>query len=284
MARNKRKPRRSKPDLDIWDQIDRLRAHLIRSLLVISGVGVIIFLFQQWFFEAVIFGPTRADFLSFRLACSLSNALGAGDLICFDPPVFRKQAIGFAEAFITSIKVSFMAGLLLAFPFVLWELWKFLGPFLGDKVRRSISMVVFVCSLLFLTGIAFGYFVLAPFSISWLMGYTLPGVENAPTLDSYINYMLVFTLPMGLIFELPVVCYFLARAGLLEPQAMRTYRRHAIVGILLVAGIITPTVDGITQLVVAFPLYLLYELSIFVVRRGKQLYDAEEPGDLALDA
>ena len=135
--------------------------------------------------------------------------------------------------------------------------------------------VVGACSLLFFTGVAFGYYLLAPVSISWLMGFTVSGVENTPTLSSYINYMLIFTLPMGLIFQVPVICYFLARLGLLSAEDMRTYRRHAIVGILLAAGIITPTVDGLTQILVAFPLYLLFEASIFIVAKGRRAYETE---------
>lgn len=260
----------------IWDHLEKFRWHILRSLGVMALLGIVLFIFNKWFFDTIIFGPSKPDFISYKVACAVSQAVGAGDVGCFSPPVFRPQAIGFGEAFITSIIASFMAGFLLAFPYLLWELWRFFGSFISAADRRAIRGVVAVCSVLFILGVTFGYFVLAPFSISWLIGYTLPEVENIPTLSSYINFMILFTIPMGLIFELPVIVFFLARLGLLGPDTMRTYRRHAIVGILLLAGIITPTVDGITQLIVATPLYILYELSIIVAKYGKRLYERNE--------
>ncbi len=267
---------KAKPEISIWDKIDQLRAHIIRSLGVISGLGIVFFIFQEWLFTSVIFAPSEENFAAYRLACAFSHLIGAGDLICIKPPVFTKVAIGFGEPFIISIKVSFLAGLLAGMPYLLWELARFVGSLLPSRQRIPMGMAVAACTLLFVLGVFFGYFLLAPLSINWLMGFTIPGVQNTPALASYINYMVIFTLPMGLIFQLPVICYFLARIGLLSEDSMRNYRRHTVVGILLLAGIITPTVDGLTQLLVALPLYLLFEASIFVVARGRRLYEAED--------
>ncbi len=267
---------KGQPEWTIWDELDKLRMHIIRSLGVISLAGIVFFFFQKWLFKAVIFAPAEPGFITYRLSCAVSEWIGAEGLVCLEPPVFSRLAIGFGEAFIISIKASFLTGLLATFPYVLLELGNFVAPLIPQGQRKSIRNVVAMCSLLFFLGVAFGYYLLAPVSISWLMGFTIPGVENTPTLSSYLNYMVVFTLPMGLIFQLPVICYFLARIGLLSPEDMRDYRRHAIVGILLLAGIITPTVDGLTQILVALPLYLLFEASISVVARGRRLYETED--------
>lgn len=264
------------PERSIWDELEKLRMHIFRSLIVISTAGIIFFCFHRWLFTEIVFAPAEPGFITYRISCAVSKMIGAQGLVCLEPPVFSRLAIGFGEPFIISIKVSFLIGLLATFPYVLLELGNFVAPFIPEGQRRSIRSVVIVCSLLFFAGVGFGYYLLAPVSISWLMGFTIAGVENTPTLSSYINYMLIFTLPMGLIFQLPMICYFLARIGLLGADSMRTYRRHAIVGILVVAGIITPTVDGLTQLLVAFPLYLLFEISIFIVARGSRMYEAED--------
>ena len=166
--------------------------------------------------------------------------------------------------------VSFWLGVIGAFPFIFWEFWKFVRPGLLDAEQRAVRGIVAICTLLFLTGVAFGYFIIAPFSISFLGGYTLEGVQVAPTLDSYVTYMTMFTLPTGLIFELPVMFYFLAKIGVVGATFLRSYRRHAMVIILIVAAIITPP-DVVSQTLVAIPLLGLYEASILVVSRVQRL-------------
>ncbi|MBK8193643.1 MAG: twin-arginine translocase subunit TatC [Lewinellaceae bacterium] len=143
-----------------------------------------------------------------------------------------------------------------------------------EKERKAVRGVVVVCSLLFLAGVSFGYFVIAPFSISFLASYTLEGLEVAPTLDSYVTYMTMFTLPMGLVFEMPILGYFLAKIGLIGPSFLRSYRRHAVVVILIIAAIITPP-DVVSQTMVSIPLYLLYEITILVVAAVARKRDRE---------
>ncbi len=208
-------------EMSFLEHLEELRWHIIRSLVAIAAVAIVLFLCTDWLFETVIFGPTHPDFISYRAICDLSNALGLGDKMCFSPPEFRKQAIGFAEPFIINIKISFIAGFIVAFPYVFWEFWRFIAPGLYPRERKATRGVVVVCSFLFLLGVAFGYFVIAPFAVNFLVGYTLPGVENAPTLSSLINYMVMFTAPAGLIFELPIVVYFLAKIGLVTPAIMQ---------------------------------------------------------------
>jgi sec-independent protein translocase protein TatC len=253
-------------EMSFFEHLEELRWHILRSLLVVTLAGIVLFIFQDWFFKQVIFGPTHKDFFSYQFICKLSHLVGLGDNMCFSPPEFKKQAIGFGEAFITSVSISFTAGLIFAFPYVFWELWRFVSPGLYAAERNAARGVVFVCSFLFMMGVSFGYYVIAPFAINFLVGYTIPGVENTPTLDSYIGYMVMFTLPMGLVFELPIVVYFLAKVGLIGPGTMRDFRRHAIVVILIVAAFLSPP-DAVSQMLIALPLFGLYEVSILVAAR-----------------
>lgn len=261
-------------EMSFLEHLEELRWHIIRSLTAIVGIGIVLFLMQDKLFEVIIFGPTHDDFLSYRAICGFSNLVGLGDAMCFYPPDFDTQAIGFGEAFIMSIKVSFVMGFIFAFPYVFWEVWRFVRPGLYDKERKAARGVVFVCSSLFLTGVLFGYYVISPFAVNFLAGYTLPGVENVPTLSSFINYMIMFTAPAGLIFELPIVVYFFSKVGLVTPEGMRKYRRHSIIGTLLLAAVITPP-DVVTQFLIAIPLFILYEVSIYISARVQKQYEAE---------
>ena len=261
-------------EMSFLDHLEELRWHIIRSLIAIVGIGTTLFIFHNWLFEEVIFAPSRSEFISYKWICNLSNFIGLGDTMCFTPPIFETQAIGFGESFITSIKVSFIAGFIAAFPYVFYEFWRFIKPGLYDKERKATRGVVFICSILFLMGVCFGYFIISPFAINFLLGYTIPGVTNIPTLGSLINYMIMFTAPAGLIFELPIVVFFLARVGLITPALMKQYRRHSIIGILLLSALITPP-DVVTQFLIGIPLYFLYELSIVVAARTYKKYEAE---------
>ncbi len=262
-------------EMSFFDHLEELRAHIVRALLAIVVCGVGIYIFKDWVYDVVIFGPSKKDFISYKIFCAISQGLGAGKALCLQPPEFRMQAVGFGEAFITTLRLSFMGGIVLAFPFIINEFWKFVRPGLLEHEAKAIRGFVAICTLLFMVGVLFGYFVLAPFATNFLLGYTIPGVENVPTLVSLINYMIMFILPSGLVFELPVVVYFLSRIGLVTPADMRKYRRHAIVIVLIAAAIITPP-DMVTQLLLGFPLYVLYELSIFISARVKRQLARQE--------
>jgi sec-independent protein translocase protein TatC len=228
---------------------------------------------KDFVFNKVIFGPRHADFITYKLLCDFSHWSGAGEVMCFTPPVFNLITRQLGEVLMQHLYVSFWLGVILAFPFIFWEFWKFVRPGLLDSERRAVRGVVGICTALFLLGVSFGYFVIAPFSISFLAGYTLEGLEVSPTLDSYVTYMTMFTLPTGLIFEMPILAYFLAKIGLIGPAFLRNNRRQAIVVILIVAAIITPP-DVVSQTLVTIPLYGLYEASIIVVARVQR----QKPG------
>lgn len=261
-------------EMSFLDHLEELRWHIIRSLIAVFSVGIILFLFRGWLF-ATLFAPSKADFISYRYFCDLSHYLGLGQKMCFSPPEYTALAIGVAEPFIMSIKISFVAGFIVAFPYVFWELWRFISPGLYDKERKATSGVIFICSSLFLLGVIFGYFVIAPFAYSFLLGIKIVGVSNTPRLGSVLSYLLMFTAPAGLIFELPIVVYFLSKVGLVTPAGMRQYRKHSIIGILLLAALITPP-DVVTQFLIGIPLYILYEASIFVSARVEKKAKEQE--------
>jgi sec-independent protein translocase protein TatC len=262
----------SKAEMSFFDHIIELRQTLLRSAMAIAAVATVAFLNRDFVFNTLIFGPRNPDFLTYKVICQASNGMGLGDKMCFTPPAFKIITRQLGEVLMQHLYVSFWLGVIGAFPIIFWLFWRFVQPGLLETERKAVRGVVFICSLLFLMGVAFGYYIIAPFSISFLAGYTLEGLEVSPTLDSYVTYMTMFTLPTGLIFETPVIAYFLAKIGLIGPAFMRMYRRHAIVVILIIAAIITPP-DVVSQMLVATPLFILYEISILVVARVKRQRD-----------
>jgi sec-independent protein translocase protein TatC len=253
-------------EMSFFEHIAELRTRILRSMLAISVFAIISLMNKDFVFGALIFGPRNADFPTYRILCSLSHSFGMGDKLCIPAPTFKILPRELGEVIMEHLYISFWLGVICAFPYIFWEFWKFIRPGLLEKEQKAVRGVVLVCSLLFLTGIMFGYYVIAPFSISFLANYTVEGMDMAPSLDSYVTYIVMFTIPTGLVFEMPVIAYFLAKVGLISPQFLRQYRRHAVVGILILAAIITPP-DVVAQTIVSIPLYLLYELSIIVVGR-----------------
>lgn len=256
-------------EMSFLDHLEELRWHIIRSLIAIFSVGIVLFIFKDWYFNTILLGPTHDDFVSYKFFCQLSEAIKLSGALCFEPPEFTIQATKFAEPFITAIKTAFVGGFVAAFPYVFYEIWKFILPGLYPNEKKVTRGVVFICTFLFALGVLFGYFVIAPFAINFLMGYTLPGVANNPTISSLIVYMVMFTMPAGLIFELPVVVYFLSKLGLVTAKGMKQYRRHSIIGILALSAILTPP-DVVTQFLIGIPLFILYELSIGIAKRGEK--------------
>jgi len=261
-----------KGEMSFFEHIEELRKHILRAALSIAVVGIICFVFIDFIFNTIIFGPRNPNFPTYRLACQASHALGLGEKMCFQPVKFEIITRQLGEVLMQNLYVAFWLGVIGAFPIILWEFWKFVQPGLLEGERMAIRGVVIVCSGLFLLGVGFGYFDIAPFSINFLAGYTLEGVSISPTLDSYVTYMTMFTIPTGLVFEMPIVIYFLTKIGLVGPSFLRTYRRHAFVIILIVAAIITPP-DVVSQTIVAIPLYVLYEISILVSQRERRRQD-----------
>lgn len=257
-------------EMSFIDHLEELRWHVMRSLVAIAIGGVILFIFHDWYFENILFGPTKKAFISFDYICRWT-----GGSLCMAPEKdLVIQAIGMGEAFITTVKMSFVGGFVLAFPYVFYEFWSFVRPGLYVEEQKATRGVIFVCSLLFFIGISFGFFIIAPFGTFFLTNFTAGGASNIPTMDSVISYMLMFTLPAALIYELPVLIHFLSRFGLVTAASMRKYRKHSFIGILILASLLTPP-DVVTQVLIAVPLYVLYEISVFIAKRGEKAYAAK---------
>ncbi len=256
-------------EMSFFDHLDELRKHILRSIVVVILAGIVIFLNKDFVFDEIIFVAKQADFGFYRFSCWLSNSVGLGDTICMQPVNFELITTQLGEAFILHLKVSLIGGFVVAFPYVFWEFWRFLKPGLLPEEQKSTRGVVFVCSFLFLSGVLFGYYVISPFAVNFLAGYAINEVNSTVTISSYVNYMIMFTVPTGLAFEMPLVIFYLAKVGLITAEFMRKYRRHAAVVLLITAAIITPP-DMITQILIGLPLYILYELSIFIAAKEEK--------------
>lgn len=248
------------------DHIEELRWHIIRSLVVILVGSIVIFIYSQEVFDYLILGPTREDFPSYRFMCWLGEQLNAESL-CMGKVNLQFQNTKLAGQFLMSFSVSFILGFIMAFPYVFWEFWRFVKPALSPKEIKSARGIVFWTSILFFLGVLFAYFVIAPFAINFFANYSLsPQFKNIITMSNYYSTLSNMVLGIGLVFELPVVVYFLSKIGLLTPQFMRANRNYSTVIIFILSAVITPP-DWFTMGLVAIPLMLLYEVSINISAR-----------------
>jgi sec-independent protein translocase protein TatC len=257
-------------EMSFIDHLEALRWHVVRSIFAILLFGVVFFIFIDWIFDNVIMGPTRNDFISYRLLCSLSHTLRMGDSLCMPPMELNLQVTSVSGTFMSSITIAFAGGLLFALPYVLWEVWRFVKPALKPEELNYTRGVIFWISLFFFMGASFGYFLMAPFTFNFLANYKI-GTEGIllyrPMLSDYLDSLIDITLGAGLAFELPMASWILSKMGLVTPQFLRTYRKYAYVALLVIAAIITPSPDWGSQLIVVIPLVLLYELSILISAR-----------------
>lgn len=259
-------------EMGFFDHIEVLRWHILRSVLAILIAGIFFFANKDFTFKTLALGPLQKDFVTYRAICSM------GETACsqLNVPDIKLHTREFGEQFFVHFKVSFWLGLMCAFPYIVWEIWRFVKPGLYDNEKHVTRGIVFVCSLLFTLGLCFGYFVVTPFAVMWLGNYSVGDeVVNAPTLDSYINYLTMFTIPTGLVFELPLGAYFLGKLGVISSSFMKTYRRHAIVIIVIIAAIVTPP-DVVSQILISLPVLFLYEISIGVVKRIENKSSSKE--------
>ncbi|OWY25700.1 twin-arginine translocase subunit TatC [Sphingobacteriales bacterium UPWRP_1] len=273
-------PPKSKDDLTFIEHLEELRWHLIRAIVAICIISVAAFILPGVLFDTIIFGPKNDNFLTYRAFCKLSDWLHLGGSLCIKPPKFDVINLEMSGQFVAHIKISFIAGLVVAFPYLFWEIWRFVRPGLYETEVKAMRGVVFVSSVLFLIGILFGYFIITPFSVNFLVAYSVSNsVGNYIAFSSYVDTLVSIVLASGIMFELPLLVFFLSKMGLLTPEDMRQYRRHAFVIILFVAAIITPP-DVFSQVLVTIPVYLLYEFSVLVSARvARQL--AKEEADEA---
>lgn len=250
-------------EMSFFDHLEALRWHLIRASVAILVFTIFAFSYFDTLWETIIMGPSKDDFWTARKMCELGHWLHRD--FCFNSIKVQLINNEMAGQFILQINTSLLAGITLGIPYLLWELWRFIKPALHDKERKAASGFVAYATLLFALGVLFGYYVITPLSVHFLMGYTVsPAILNLPSTDSYLSSVATLTLATGVVFELPILVYILANLGIMTPKFMRASRRYAIVVILIIAAVVTPTPDMLTMTVVSIPLFILYEVSIFV--------------------
>lgn len=253
-------------EMTFLEHLEVLRWHILRSLLAVVIIAVVAFIFNEIVFDEIILPPRTPDFITNKLLCSLGNAVKIKAL-CINSTTLQLISIKMAGQFITHIVVSLVVGIVVAFPYIFWEFWKFTAPALYQNEKKYARGSVFFSSLLFLLGVLFGYFVIVPLSVHFLGSYRVSdAVENQINLVSYISTVSSVVLASGIIFELPILVFFLTKVGLITPEFLRKYRKHALVLILVLSAIITPP-DIFSQVLVSLPLIILYEIGISISRR-----------------
>jgi sec-independent protein translocase protein TatC len=256
-----------------------MRKHIFRSVLCILIFAAVALANSKWVFDSFLFGPVKSDFVTYEFLCSFTNYIrpmlcNVSSLLCPQQGLcFKELNIVFLNTelfgqFMAQIQVSLVLGLVASFPYVIWEIWRFVRPALSEKEAKKSSSIIIFSSLFFFVGLVFAYFLIIPFSLSFATNYIVSSqIENRFTFDNYVGFFTMMLLGSGAVFELPMVVFFMAKIGLLSASFMKTYRRHAVVVILIVAAIITPSPDMFTMMVVAAPIYVLYELSILIAQK-----------------
>ncbi|WP_298472484.1 twin-arginine translocase subunit TatC [uncultured Maribacter sp.] len=251
-------------EMSFLDHLEELRWHLIRSTLAVVIIGSIAFLMRGFIFDTVIFGPKKMDFPTYRLFCDIATYLGFDSDFCADKLPFTIQSRLMSGQFSAHIWTSIWAGFIIGFPYILYEMWKFISPGLYEKERRNSKGFIFIASFLFFLGVLFGYYIVAPLSINFLGTYQVSKeVLNEFDLSSFIATVRSSVIACGILFELPIIIYFLTKIGLVTPEIMRKYRKIALVVVLILSAIITPP-DVASQVIVAVPVLILYQVSIHI--------------------
>lgn len=253
--------------MSFLDHLEDLRKHLIRATLAVVIAGIVAFIFKDFLFNTIIFGPKKMDFPTYKSLCNIGRWLGIETSFCAAEFPFRIQNRTMAGQFSAHIWTSITAGFVIAFPYILYQLWKFISPGMHANERKYSRGFLFIASILFFIGVLFGYYIIVPFSVHFLGNYNVSNeISNEIDLSSYIGLLRASVLASGIIFELPIIIYFLTRVGLVTPEFLKTYRKYALVIVLILAAIITPP-DIASQVVVAIPILILYQVSIFISRR-----------------
>ena len=262
-------------EMSFLDHLEDLRWHLIRSFLSVIILASIAFLAKDFIFNVLIFGPKHSDFPTYKILCEIAQFIGFKDSFCFTELPFRIQSRTMGGQFSAHVWTSITAGFIIAFPYILNEMWKFISPGLKTNERSSAKGFILKASLLFFIGVLFGYYVVTPLSINFLGTYQVSGeVYNDFDLSSYISLVRASVIASGLIFELPILIYILTKVGIVSPETLKKYRKISLVIVLILSAIITPP-DIASQVIVSVPIIVLYEISIYiskaVIRKQKRL-------------
>lgn len=255
-------------EMTFIDHLEELRWHLVRSVIavVICAIGVMIF--SKEVVEDVLMAPTRADFVSARWLCTMGQSIGIGDTLCFNAVDAKFLENTMTGQFLAYFTLGFMGGFVIAFPYIFWEFWRFVRPALSEKELKKTRGVIFWVSMLFFSGVAFGYFILTPFMVNFYFNFKLSSqIVIMPSFSDYLENLIYTTVGIGVLFQMPLLVMVLARIGIVTAKFLRKYRRHAFVIIVIAAAIITPSTDPFSLTIVTIPLYLLFEASIMVAAR-----------------
>lgn len=256
--------KKAKDEMSFLDHLEDLRWHLIRATISILIAAAVAFAFKDFIWNVIIFGPKSMNFPTYSWLCDMGNLIGIETTFCADEFPFIIQNRTVAGQFSAHIWTSIYAGFIVAFPYVIYQFWSFISPGLYDNERKSARGFILVSSLLFFIGVLFGYYVITPLSLNFLANYTVsPEISNEFDLDSYIALVRSSSLASGLVFELPIIIYFLTKVGLVTPEFLRKYRKYALVIVLIISAIITPP-DIASQVIVAIPILILYQISIYI--------------------
>lgn len=255
------------------EHLEVLRWHLIRGVISIAVFAIAAFLSKNIVFHHIVLAPSRVDFPTYRLLCKMGHWLSKPEILCIEELPFILQNRVMTGQFTMHILASVVIGLILAFPYFFWEVWRFVKPGLHSNERNASRGAVFSVTFLFLSGVLFGYYIISPLSINFLSNYSIdPSIQNEIDITSFVSTIAMIVLACGLMFQLPVVMYFLTKAGLAGPSSLKAFRKMAVVIILIISAILTPP-DIVSQVLIALPLFLLYEFGIFiswlVVRKEK---------------
>ena len=263
-----RRKKSGSEEMSFIDHLEELRWHLIRSVIAIAVGAIAFFIYVRDIVDRILLAPAKDDFVTYGWFCKLSHALGLGDAICMKGVKVSFLSTQLTGQFISSFTIAFVGGFIVAFPYIFWEFWRFIKPALSDKEKRNTGGVIFWVSLLFFTGIAFGYYVLTPFMVNFYFSYSLsPLIEIKPTFSDYLENLIYTTVGIGVLFQMPLLVMILAKIGIVTGTFLRKYRKHAFVLIVIAAAIITPSTDPFSLAIVAIPLYILFEASIIVASR-----------------
>jgi sec-independent protein translocase protein TatC len=253
----------SQEEMGFFDHIDVLRWHILRSVIAVLVFGIVAFVNKSFIFDFLIFGPTRPDFPTNRAFCWLGRELPFLSGLCMESLKYNFINTDLSGQFMLHIQTSAIAGFVFAFPYIFWEFWRFIKPALHERELKNANFIVFFTSILFLLGCLFGYFIIAPFSINFLYSYeAIAQAQNMIEVENYINTIVSMVIPTGIMFELPMLVYFLTKFGVITPKFMKESRKIAYVVILFVIAVITPQGDMFSLLLISAPIFTLYEISI----------------------
>lgn len=249
-------------NMSFLEHLEELRWRLVRSSIAILLFSAVIWFFQEWIIDHLFLSMKDKNFLTFRLFCEYFN-------ICIENIPVKMQSTTMAGQFSYALMMSIMGGIVAAFPYIFYQLWSFVSPGLKMNEKKALKGIVFYVSVLFFIGILFGYYVVAPLCVQFFGSYQISkDIENIFTISSYMSTIISTVFYTGLLFLLPVVAYLLAKLGIINSDFLKKYRKHSIIGVLILAAVITPP-DLVSQVIVAIPIVLLYEISIFVTKRIK---------------